>query len=214
MEILKNRIQIEVYSELEIRKYIQCNDFKSAIEICKEKDFNSRTCFNIAMLSMKLEKYEDAILYFEAAIKLDSWLSIAYCMYGILMQKQNRLIKAIELYDDAILTFRNHKTIEYHQLGMDCTLEVVNIFVNRIICLYNCGLLESAELDLSRAQNIDPSISSLIVQLQKDPAHSKEFFMFYSKQIKGKPSKTSYYMGPLSVVIYGSNITSMFKSYK
>ena len=202
MRGLKQRIKRMRYYDDKIRKYVEKGEYENAIHKSMSTDLNSKNSYNMGLLYLRLERYDEAVLYFIIAIRLDSWLAIAYYMYAVVMQKTGHYIEASELYDYCLHTFRDHSVIEYTQLGLDLILEKQDVLINKAVCCYQIGLKYSALQLMEDAKKLKIEIMNLNVQLYKSPTHFISSKLFYTK--RNNTIKSDLFCGRTSKLICGN----------
>eukprot|EP00834_Sanchytrium_tribonematis_P007462 NODE_677_length_4824_cov_0.791323.p4 type:complete len:197 gc:universal NODE_677_length_4824_cov_0.791323:4259-3669(-) len=153
MQLLKQTDLDHIYFTCKAFQYIRDQDYELAILVHEQMQMNHKTCFNLAMLYLKMANYKKSIYYFKFAIHLNPYLSVGYYYYGLLQMHLGDYVDAIALFDDCIFTFRNHDFIDYDQLGMNLLLKIQDVQKYRCICLYKMGLHELAALKMN---DLDP----------------------------------------------------------
>lgn len=117
----------------------------------KIKDSGSKIRFNIAMIHATSGEHEIAVDHFQAALKLDRYLAVAYFQHGVSKFLLQDFEEAKDSFNSALLYLRGNMLIDYAQLGLKFRLFSCEVLFNRGLCSILLGDAEEGLNDFSYA---------------------------------------------------------------
>lgn len=127
-------------------------DYDAALDhFTKIQDTGSKIRFNIALIHATMGEHETAVEHFQAALKLDRYLAVAYFQQGVSNFLLEEYEEAKENFNDALLYLRGNMLIDYTQLGLKYRLFSCEVLFNRGLSSINMGDLEQGLNDFKYA---------------------------------------------------------------
>ncbi|XP_065190126.1 neutrophil cytosol factor 2-like [Sycon ciliatum] len=135
-------------------KAFEGGDARKALGLFKQcQDASAIMLFNIAVAHLKLKSYREAITGFDAAVKKDQHLAVAYFQRGIAHHYLNSDMDAVSDFDEAHHRMRGTRVIDYRQLGMPCKLYECDVLLNSAVTYAKLGRSSEAQDRVSDAQD-------------------------------------------------------------
>ncbi|KAI5843646.1 hypothetical protein BZA05DRAFT_422164 [Tricharina praecox] len=128
----------EIESWVEALEYYDNEQYENALEIFEQNADTSKIYFNIGMIHATLGQHERAVESYARAVKLDSFLAVAYFQMGVSNFLLGEFAEAMANFNESLLYLRGNTLIDYEQLGLKFKLYSCEVLFNRGLCyIYN-----------------------------------------------------------------------------
>jgi len=116
-----------------IRTYDE-GDIESALKLFFEVDLCPKSAYNVGILEMKLEQFEEAKAGFTQALQLDPNFSVAYLQLGVCHYILDEMKEASRHFQAAIESGRGTQDIDYVHVLLDYNLFKEKVQYNLVLC--------------------------------------------------------------------------------
>lgn len=127
------------------------NEFEEALGEFEMISDTSKILFNMGVIHATLGEHEKAVECYQRAIRLDSYLAVAYFQQGVSNFLLGDFEEALANFNDTLLYLRGNTMIDYAQLGLLFKLYSCEVLFNRGLCYIYLQQKESGMQDLSYA---------------------------------------------------------------
>lgn len=143
----------------------ELGDLEAAIDAWKEIADYSKIHFNLAIVFMSDQYWDDAIDALSRAIACDSFMAIAYYARGYCHFVVQEYEQAHNDFSTGLEKMRGNDSVDYTQLGLCFKLFSCEFYFNRALCLFALGSSGEANSDLKSAKSCksDGAINGILV---------------------------------------------------
>ncbi|KAI1369164.1 tetratricopeptide [Xylaria arbuscula] len=127
------------------------NEFEDALREFENISDTSKILFNMGVIHATLGEHEKAVECYQRAIRLDSYLAVAYFQQGVSNFLLGDFEEALANFNDTLLYLRGNTMIDYAQLGLLFKLYSCEVLFNRGLCYIYLQQKESGMQDLNYA---------------------------------------------------------------
>ncbi|KAI1167910.1 tetratricopeptide [Nemania serpens] len=127
------------------------NEFEDALREFEAISDTSKILFNMGVIHATLGEHEKAVECYQRAIRLDSYLAVAYFQQGVSNFLLGDFEEALANFNDTLLYLRGNTMIDYAQLGLLFKLYSCEVLFNRGLCYIYLQQKESGMTDLTYA---------------------------------------------------------------
>ncbi|KAI8951993.1 tetratricopeptide [Xylaria longipes] len=127
------------------------NEFEEALREFENISDTSKILFNMGVIHATLGEHEKAVECYQRAIRLDSYLAVAYFQQGVSNFLLGDFEEALANFNDTLLYLRGNTMIDYAQLGLLFKLYSCEVLFNRGLCYIYLQQKESGMQDLNYA---------------------------------------------------------------
>ncbi|KAJ8123592.1 hypothetical protein ONZ43_g501 [Nemania bipapillata] len=127
------------------------NEFEDALREFEAISDTSKILFNMGVIHATLGEHEKAVECYQRAIRLDSYLAVAYFQQGVSNFLLGDFEEALANFNDTLLYLRGNTMIDYAQLGLLFKLYSCEVLFNRGLCYIYLQQKESGMQDLNYA---------------------------------------------------------------
>ncbi|KAA8902488.1 hypothetical protein FN846DRAFT_899457 [Sphaerosporella brunnea] len=197
----------EIESWVEALSYYDNEDYEKALEIFEQNADTSKIYFNIGMIHATLGEHERAVESYARAVKLDSFLAVAYFQMGVSNFLLGEFPEAMANFNEALLYLRGNTLIDYEQLGLKFKLYSCEVLFNRGLCYIYDQQLELGMTDLEyAAKEKQVEDHNVIDEAIKEQAEGYTVFsvgvgvLYRPNESKVRNVKTKDYLGKARLV--------------
>ncbi|TGZ82166.1 hypothetical protein EX30DRAFT_340055 [Ascodesmis nigricans] len=141
----------EIETWVEALDYYDSGEYHKALEIFESTADTSKIFFNIGMIHATLGEHESAVEAYTQAVRLDSFLAVAYFQMGVSNFLLGEFQEAMANFNEALLYLRGNTLIDYEQLGLKFKLFSCEVLFNRGLCYIYDQQMELGMKDLEFA---------------------------------------------------------------
>ncbi|KAI2612220.1 uncharacterized protein GGS25DRAFT_110951 [Hypoxylon fragiforme] len=127
------------------------NEFEDALKEFDGISDTSKILFNMGVIHATLGEHEKAVECYQRAIRLDSYLAVAYFQQGVSNFLLGDFEEALANFNDTLLYLRGNTMIDYAQLGLLFKLYSCEVLFNRGLCYIYLQQKEAGLADLNYA---------------------------------------------------------------
>ncbi|KAI4211656.1 MAG: hypothetical protein LQ351_005559 [Letrouitia transgressa] len=110
------------------------NEFEAALKVFDGISDTSKILFNCGVIHATLGEHDKAVECYQRAVKLDSYLAVAYFQQGVSNFLVGDFEEALANFNDTLLYLRGNTYINYEQLGLKFKLCSCEVLFNRGLC--------------------------------------------------------------------------------
>ncbi|KAL8751724.1 MAG: hypothetical protein Q9199_006224 [Rusavskia elegans] len=127
------------------------NEFEEALKTFDGISDTSKILFNCGVIHATLGEHDKAVECYQQAIKLDSYLAVAYFQQGVSNFLVGDFEEALVNFNDTLLYLRGNTYINYEQLGLKFKLYSCEVLFNRGLCYIYLQQINTGMGDLTFA---------------------------------------------------------------
>lgn len=209
----------EIESWVEALEYYDNEEYHKALEIFEQNADTSKIYFNIGMIYATLGEHERAVESYARAVKLDSFLAVAYFQMGVSNFLLGEFVEAMANFNESLLYLRGNTLIDYEQLGLKFKLYSCEVLFNRGLCYIYDQQLELGMTDMEyAAKEKQVEDHNVIDEAIKEQAEGYTVFsvgvgvLYRPNESKVRNVKTKDYLGKARLVA-ASDVQNAFTGF-
>ncbi|KAG6997532.1 NADPH oxidase regulator [Physcia stellaris] len=183
------------------------NEFEESLKTFDNISDTSKILFNCGVIHATLGEHDKAVECYQRAVKLDSYLAVAYFQQGVSNFLVGDFEEALANFNDTLLYLRGNTFIDYEQLGLKFKLFSCEVLFNRGLCYIYLQQMEAGMADLGFAvkEKVTPD-HDVIDEAIREEAEGYTVFsipvgiIYRPNSAKVKNLKTKDYLGKARLV--------------